>query len=226
MGLDIGVDDYKFNNCNYVPILPLVYDDALSYIETLYQVTNKVNEVIENVNKIIDNSLEEAKKYTDSKIAEQLETVKEAVAEVHKAADEAVAEVHKVENELKQNYSDFEKVVNARLVFQDNKIDTLNTNLIAGLKSANSYTDFAIKNNNAYILDEVAKGFVTLRVVNYFTGDSVTVQEMFDYLAQFHLQNAISYEQLEAAEKSYDEMLGYDQSYSNWVLNGYNIIHG
>lgn len=226
MGLDIGVDDYKFNRCNYVPILPLVYDDALSYIETLYQVTSKINEVIENVNDIIDTSLDEAKKYTDSKIAEQLEVIKEAVDEVHKTSEEAVAEVHKVESDLKKNYADFEKVVNARLVFQDNKIDTLNTNLIAGLKSANSYTDYAIKNNNVYILDEVAKGFVTLRVVNYFTGDSVTVQEMFDYLAQFHLQNAISYEQLEATEKTYDEIEGYDKSYSDWVLNGYNIIHG
>ena len=36
-------------------VLPLVYDDSLSYYEVLAKLTGKVNEVIENVN----NNLEE-----------------------------------------------------------------------------------------------------------------------------------------------------------------------
>lgn len=215
MGLLDSVDKYDFKRCNYVPILPLVYDDALSYIETLYQVTNKVNEVIGTVNDIIDDNLEEAKKYTDEKIKEQIQLI-----------DDAVKEVKAIEAELNKKYSDFETVVNAKITLQDNKVNTLSDNLVAGLASANKYTDTAILNNNEHILEEVSKGLINVKVINYFTGELIPVQEMFDYLSAFHLTNSISYEQLVASEKTYDELADYDKTYTEWVANGYNIIHG
>ena len=48
----------KLTNFNCYKVLPLVYDDSLSYYEVLCKLTNKINEVIE----IIDSSYEEGVK--------------------------------------------------------------------------------------------------------------------------------------------------------------------
>ena len=47
-------------------ILPLVYDDSLSYMELLGRVTKRLNELIENNNKLPDYIIELIKEYISS----------------------------------------------------------------------------------------------------------------------------------------------------------------
>lgn len=211
--LDRNVSNYEFCRRNYTPILPLVYSDALSYIETLGQFSAKLNEVIEAMNGLETETLDLAKAYTDEAIKKQLQTI-----------DEAVAEVHALYAELQRQNAQFQTNVNATLAIFRNDINNIGQRVDSAVKVANEYTNFAILQNNEYIIEETTKRFSTVKVVNYFTGERVSVQDMFDYLAQFHLQNAINYNQLVTRDKTYNQLIAYDMSYTDLALNGGTII--
>lgn len=207
------VDRYNYCRNTITPVLPLVYDDALSYIEQLGKFAKKLNEVVERINNVSADILDEAKAYTDSKIAEQTSIVEDAVREV---------------NELAQRIADenaeFISTVNARLGITDNKIINLQNQLEADIKAVNQRTDLAIEQNNEYILNELPKFLSQIKVVNFFTGEQISVQDMFDYLAQFHLNNSITYDELEDREITVDEYIALYMTYTQLVLNGGSII--
>ena len=48
-------------------VLPLVYDESLSYYENICKLTNKINDVIETFNNIIDDKIDE---YIEGRINE------------------------------------------------------------------------------------------------------------------------------------------------------------
>lgn len=122
--------------CN--PILPLVYDDSLSYYETLCKVSQKLNEVIDTVNNfysdldaIVDNKIAEFKKYVDAENAKQDKAVEEKIANVIELIDKQVTALynyidnidtalrHYVTVEIKnmQNYVD--KAVLGKIIIYD-----------------------------------------------------------------------------------------------------------
>ena len=41
-----------FGDCYYQKVLPLVYDNSLSYYEVLCKLTNKINELVDIVNEL------------------------------------------------------------------------------------------------------------------------------------------------------------------------------
>ena len=91
--------------------------------------------------------------------------------------------------------------------------------------AVNALTDLKIEANNEYILDEVAKGVVNVKVLNYFTGEYVTVQTMFDTLAQLHLENPISYSELAAASITYTALTALDMTYTELAIKGKSFIN-
>ena len=50
----------KLTNFKCYKVLPLVYDDSLSYYEVLCKLTNKINEVIESINSTYEEKIKEA----------------------------------------------------------------------------------------------------------------------------------------------------------------------
>lgn len=212
-----GVSKFKYPYCQKV--LPLVYDDSLSYYENICQFVDKLNEMADYINNIEIGILEEAKAYTDSKVEQSL-------VEINALVTETKAEFEAILKEQKDDYEDFERLVNAQLTLFNTRLIQLGDKIDADIVGVNARTDLAIKQNNEYIFEEIAKGLIDLKVLNYFTGEYITVQDMFDYLAHFHLQNAISYAQLAQANKTYDEINAYNESYTDWAINGFNIING
>ena len=199
-------------------ILPTVYEDSLSYSEQICKMIAKLNELIEYVNNVELNILDQAKAYTDAKIQESL-------ADINQLIYETKIEFERILAQQKEDYEELEDYVRIRLTAFDNRLNQYAHDLESAIIGCNAYTDLAIQQNNEYIFEEIAKGVINLKVLNYFTGEYVTVQEMFDYLAQFHLQNAISYGQLVASELTYNELIALDETYTNWAVNGYNIVN-
>ena len=74
-------------------------------------------------------------------------------------------------------------------------------------------------------MDEISKGLIDLKVLNLFTGKYVTVQEMFDYLATFHLTGAISVAQINNAQRTVNTVVGYSATCTDIVINGYHIFY-
>lgn len=98
------VKPFKFW-CN--PILPLVYDDSLSYYETLCRVSQKLNEVIDTVNNfysdldaIVDTKIAEFKKYVDAENAKQDAAVEEKINNVVSLINRQVDEIYTYINNI------------------------------------------------------------------------------------------------------------------------------
>lgn len=210
------------NNLGYIeciklkttPIIPLVYSDSLSYLETLAKVTHKTNEVIARVNGLQLDILELANSYTDKAIASALSDVNKAIEEVNMA-----------KTELEKTYADFTSITDSKLTLINSRIDSINKRIDGVIVGINERTDLAIKQNNDYILNEVGKFLSRIKVINYFTGASVTVQEMFDYLATLHLEHSITYDDLIAKNITYTDLANIRTTYTNLVLNGTIIFN-
>lgn len=207
------ITNYNFMRSNYAKVLPLVYDDALSYLETVAQLVNKVNEVIAFVDSVSSTTLTEAKAYTDQEIAN-------AYSEVN----EALIEINRLINTLQTNYTSFTSAVNAQITDISNKVDTLEDNIEADIKAVNERTDLAIEQNNEYILSHLSQFLSEIKVINYFTGKLISVQDMFDYLAQLHTENSINFTELANRSKTYTQLKDYNMTFTQMALNGGAII--
>ena len=86
---------------------------------------------------------------------------------------------------------------------------------------ANNRTDLQIERNNEYIFREIEDNILAnITVINYFTGEHVTVQDMFDYLASLHLENAITYNGLRDKNLTYTELIAKRITYTELVKKG------
>lgn len=213
MSIINGVPNYRFFTANYTPILPFTYDDCLSYLETLYQFSNKLNEIIDTVNKTVEYGLAEAKEYTDSEIAKQQVRI-----------DEAVDEVHNVRDQIERENQEFINVVNANIALIRQDMDRFEEAMWAEVARANQYTDLAIEQNNEYILNNIKEFLGQIEVINYFTGNTIPIQGMFDFLALLHTENSITYTVLASRECDYDTLRDYHMTYTQLVMNGGSII--
>ena len=209
-GLQSGITPLRLKT---QPIIPLVYGDALSYMEMVAKLTQKVNEVIENVNAIEVDILNDANSYTDNK-------VQEALSDVSKTVDEIIS----LKEELERNYSEFTKLTNSHLVLLGDRIDSTNKRIDETIIAVNEYTNLAIDQNNSYILSNLSQYLSQIKIINFFTGESVSVQEMIDYLAMLHVDNSLSYELLIDKSISYNTLIGNNMTYTQMVLHGNELV--
>ena len=176
-------------------------------------VIGKVKEFEERVNNIESDILEQANKYTD----EQLEL---AIVTLEADYNNFINEVNSEIAGLDEAYDNFVKEVSDRIVLINARIDKMQDTVDSVLAQANDYTQQAIINNNEYIIEQTTNALSTVNVVNYFTGQRISIQEMFDYLAQFHLENAINYNQMNTRALTYTQFNTLNMTYTDLALNG------
>ena len=126
-------------------------------------------------------------------------------------------------NNQNLNIVNFENYVQNQLNGLQHEIDLWENRLESNIAAVNMRTDLRIQQNNDYIINYMSQMLRTLTVINYFTGDETSIQDMFDYLAQFHLANSINYNQFYAKNNTYTQLLGYNMTYTQLVNSG-NII--
>ena len=207
------VQDLKFKRTMFFPVLPLVYDDALSYIEQLGRITKKINEVIDSMSSLETDILSEAKNYTDLQIDTRLKDV-----------DAVITEVEQMMVQLESDYTSFIRNVNESLEEMSTEIDGFNDNLVASVNAVNERTDAVVQANNEMLLREMQRYLANILVVNYITGEEMSVQDMFDFLCLYHVTGAITYNGLALKENTYSQLVAYDMTYTDLVTNGANII--
>lgn len=176
-------------------------------------ILNKIKEFQERIDSFEDTVLKKANDYTDSEILKLSQKISEEFVSFTKEITDKIANID-------SNYDKFVNYVNNRITLMENELVKMNNYIQTILKQANEYTQQAIINNNAYIISETTKALSTVKVINYFTGERVSIQEMFDYLCQFHLENAINYKVMASREKTYTEFNNLNMTYTNLALNG------
>ena len=114
---------------------------------------------------------------------------------------------------LDKDFDDFTAYVNGQLLYLQNYVD-------AQAVACNEYTNTRIAQNNDYILSELTQYLSQIKVINFFTGELVSVQDMFDYLATLHTTDNIDYDTMALRAKTYTELAAFNKTYTDLVMNG------
>ena len=195
---------------NFNPVLPTAFDDSLSYLEMVSKLYKKLEEVIAEVNEIDQEAIQQA-------------------------LDDMRAEIAKFETQIQKQYNEldgkyqalYEELNNSILELADTtaaSLEELDTKIYNLGESLKDIMDLKIEENNKYIFESIASEIIGIKVLNYFTGEKVTVQEMFDYLAQLHAMDGITVTELIARQKTVNALIALKFTYTQLAQNGKNII--
>lgn len=186
----------------YFSVIPTAYDDSLSYYEQICAVLKLTLEALSQY----QNSHAEAKAYTDEQISNLNNSLRNYINTLIEATNKTITDL---DNKINQNQAEN----NAKFQDVDNEFNKVYVQI-----------NTAIENNNEYLIEEISKNLGNqLLVTNFFTGQRVTVQNMFDYLANLHVDNGINYTTLAERNYTYDELVALKITYSQMVING-NIL--
>ena len=171
---------------------------------------NKMKELEGRLDGILEEALKLTKEYVDTRLYEYQ------------------AQILQIRNEI-QAVSDRTSALSEDLVEQVARLEGLISDAEREAESlfiiANNRTDLQIERNNEYIFREIEENILgNITVINYFTGEHVSVQDMFDYLASLHLQNAITYDGLREKNLTYAELIAKSISYTELVKNGAALL--
>lgn len=187
-------------------------------------VIKKVKELNKNMDeleaRVLAAALAATKEYVDEEMASirrDFDALSDEVASMRIYFDQKVAD-------LQSQYDTFINAVRIQLDIMTRRIDAFSEEIRNDIIGVNALTDLKIEQNNEFILERVAEGIVNVKVLDYFTGEYITVQQMFDTLAQLHLDNPISYTQLAAANIDYTSLAALNMTYTELAIKGKSFI--
>lgn len=171
---------------------------------------NKMKELEGRLDGIVEETLKLTKEYVDHSLAGYQEQISEIRREIKTLSDrdeELSAEMVQQVKRLEGLISDAEREAESLFII------------------ANNRTDLQIQRNNEYIFHEIEDNILSnITVINYFTGENMTVQGMFDYLANLHSENAITYNGLRDKNLTYTELIAKSITYTELVKNGATVL--
>ena len=161
-----------------------------------------------------DDIITEANRYTDQKIIS-----------IKNDFEALKAEFNRIVADLDEQYDVFIDVVEAQFEFMREEIRSFEARMAAQETRINERTDIAIQQALDAFSEKIPEEFEQLTVNNFFTGQLVSIQDMFDYLASLHVQNGLTYDEITAKRKTYAQMAAYNATYQQITLNSASIIN-
>lgn len=187
-------------------------------------ILQKIQEYEERLDGIVDEAVTLANAYTDQQIAQFRNDFNDLVAQVKQEVADMLSTVDNAIDRLTQEQKDFIETATTQINAINERVDALEESISASVDGMRAYTDQAILDNNQMLFDYIESAFIDVHVVDYFTGQEVTIQEMFDKLAQFHLQNPLTYNQFAGKEITYAEVSALNATYTQLISNAGGLI--
>lgn len=186
---------------------------------------NKVKELEASIVGIEEDLLARAKEYIDEQLSTYIQEVQAIRRELTEFESTINSDFNRFKTEVTTNQSTFENLINARVTVLSTRIDDLRTELNNDIIGVNARTDLAIEQNNQYIFDVLAPAITeNVRVRNFFTGEKISVQDMFDYLAMLHVDDGLTYSELVERDKTYTQFAALGITYTNLILHGNTLV--
>ena len=123
-------------------------------------------------------------------------------------------------NLLRGQFAELDEAMDDYVVLIDGKIADIQAEINADIIGVNARTDALIASNNEYLLATMSQYLNQIKVINYFTGELVSIQDMFNYLASLHLTDSIDYDTMASRAKTYTELAGLNINYTNLAMHG------
>ena len=102
----------------------------------------------------------------------------------------------------------------------ENKLNTLEQDIINAVIGVNQRTDLLLQDMYNRIFSDLSTQLSQIKVINYFTGEQVTVQDMFNYLAMLHLNDSIDYDTMALRAKTYTQLAALNITFTNLAMHG------
>lgn len=158
---------------------------------------------------LLETAIEEATKAAKEYVDEQLAVIEADFAELQRNF-----------NTLNDNVTALNNAFNAFTANINAQITALKTYIDDALQAQTLQTQLLIAQNNEYLLSEMETYLTQIKVINYFTGEKVTIQDMFNYLAQLHLTDSIDYDTMAYRALTYTYLAGLNINYTNLAMHG------
>lgn len=171
-------------------------------------------------------------------VLQQVKTVSEYQGSFDRQIAALSQQIVAIQTQINAEMQRFQNAVNASInaqtqtlaSFQD-QLD-VHTTAIAELEQAlhdsviglQQFVLLNIAENNVRLKDELSQDIRNFTVVNPFDGTSVTVQQMFDTLAQLHMTDALTYNQLTGKGKTYAQLSALQITYYNLINHGASLV--
>ena len=187
-------------------------------------ILQKIQDYEARLDGIVEEAVSQANAYTDQQIAQFRNDFNDLVAQVEQEVEDMLSTVDGAIERLTQEQQEFIETATAQINAINEHVDTLEESISASIDGMRAYTNQAIRDNNQMLYDYIESSLIDVHVVDYFTGQEVTIQDMFDKLAQFHLQNPLTYNQFAGKEVTYAELSALNATYAGLISNADGLI--
>ena len=169
----------------------------------------------------IENSIKTIKEQIEGEI---FEWVQEQLAPYEQQLNDLIIEV----NNLSENVDATLASYDARITAIDNhvalELANIRREIADNTAALSALMDLKIDNNNVYLLNQISQDVGSLfTVVNPFTGEHVSIQNMIDILAQFHITDGITYQTMNTRALTYTQFNALNITYSDLLMHGHSL---
>ena len=153
--------------------------------------------------------------------SEVLAWVQEQLVPYEQQLTELITEVQNLERTTQETLAQYDTRITNFINEVNGEIIEIRTELVNSINAVNALTDLKIEQNNIYLLNEITENVGDLFVVlNPFTGETVTIQDMVDYLSAFHINDAIDYDTMATRALTYTQFEALNITYTDLTLHG------
>lgn len=188
-------------------------------------VISEIKRLDQDMNSLEERVLEAALKATKEYVDEEMASIRSEFADLSREVSDLRTYFDQQVAQLQSQYDTFVRAVDNSINRLVHRIESYEEYMREAIVGLNASMDIKIANNNEYILDKVAEGIVNVKVINYFTGELVTVQSMFNTLAELHLENPITYTELANSSISYNDLAALNMTYTELAIKGNSFIN-
>lgn len=176
-------------------------------------ILKKMQELQAQMDELIQKAIDEAKEYAKEYIDEQMADIEEQFNDLQRAVSDLNMQYHTDFNALTNTVNNF-------ITNMTNQMNSLRQYVDDSLTAEDLKMNLLIQQNNEYLLREMESYLNQIKVINFFTGEKVTIQDMFNYLAGLHLNDSIDYDTMALRAKTYSQLALLNITYTNLAMHG------